>query len=397
MAGSITGLGTTYNLPNYTGILHQLTPSDTPFFSAIGGLTGGGQTDSIEFEWQEYDLRAAGQNVALEGQDAPSDENRVRNNVTNICQIHHEAVGVSYTKLAAQQAKAGVNNNLSNPISNELDWQIEQKLKIMVRDIHYSLLRGKYNKPVDNTTKRQTKGLIDATQTNVSDQGSSVGTATIEADTEVFTIAAHGLTVGDKVTVRALTGGAIGVLADHELYYVASTPDVNTFTLSTTAGGSAVAFATDGGADVYTTAALTEAFVLDLMQDVWTSGGIQVAETATLIANASIARALTKIFITDKNYQESSRTVGGVAVNTIRTDFGTLNLMLDRHMASAALQVASLDMCMPVYQEIPGKGHFFAEPLARTGAKDRSQLYGEVGLAFGNEKAHGNVLAVHRG
>lgn len=41
MAG-ITALGTTYNLPNYTGVLHALTPADTPFFSAIGGLAGGG-------------------------------------------------------------------------------------------------------------------------------------------------------------------------------------------------------------------------------------------------------------------------------------------------------------------------------------------------------------------
>ena len=43
MAG-ITGLGTTYNLPNYTGILHLLSRAETPFFSAIGGLAAGGQT-----------------------------------------------------------------------------------------------------------------------------------------------------------------------------------------------------------------------------------------------------------------------------------------------------------------------------------------------------------------
>ena len=35
MAG-ISALGTNYNLPNYTGILHALTPFETPFFSAIG-------------------------------------------------------------------------------------------------------------------------------------------------------------------------------------------------------------------------------------------------------------------------------------------------------------------------------------------------------------------------
>jgi hypothetical protein len=80
----ITALGTTYNLPNYTGVLFGLTPAETPFLSAIGGLTGGGQATSTEFEWQTFDLANAGQNVALEGADAPSYEGRVRANVTNV-------------------------------------------------------------------------------------------------------------------------------------------------------------------------------------------------------------------------------------------------------------------------------------------------------------------------
>lgn len=314
MAG-ITALGTTYNLPNYTGILHLLTPSDTPFFSAIGGLSGGGQTDAIEFEWQTYDLRAAGQNVALEGADAPTGSARVRGNVSNICQIQHETVEVSYTKLAATQAKAGINNAERNTILNELDWQVEQMLKQMVRDVEFSFIQGTYAKPVDNTTARKTRGILAAITTN--------------------------------------------------------------------------AVVADGGAGV--PGALTEALVLDLMQAVWENGGIQESETATLLCNAFQKRQLTDIFITQKNYQEQTRTIGGVSVQTIETDFGRLNLMLDRHMPADQVALVSMEQCMPVFQEIPGKGHFFAEPLARTGATDRTQLYGEVGLAYGNEKAHGKI------
>lgn len=314
MAG-ITALGTTYNLPNYTGILYQLTPADTPFFSAIGGLTGGGQTDAIEFEWQTYDLRAAGQNTRLEGADAPTEEERVRANVSNIVQIHQETVGVSYTKLAATQAKAGINNAERNPVLNELDWQVEQMLKQMVRDVEYSLLRGAYVKPADNLTARQTRGILPAITTNV-----------IAADAG------------------------------------AGAPD-----------------------------ALSEAYVLNLLQTVWENGGIQESETATLICNAFQKRQLTDVFITQKNYREESRNLAGVRVQTIETDFGRLNLMLDRHMPTDEVAVVSLEQCMPVYQEIPGKGHFFAEPLAKTGAKEKVQLYGEVGLKYGNEKAHGKI------
>ena len=63
MAG-ITGLGTTYNLPNYTGLLYQLSRSETPFFSAIGGLSGGRQTTETAFEWQTFDLRDAAQDAS---------------------------------------------------------------------------------------------------------------------------------------------------------------------------------------------------------------------------------------------------------------------------------------------------------------------------------------------
>jgi hypothetical protein len=310
MAG-ITALGTTYNLPNYTGILHQLTPADTPFFSAIGGLSGGGQTNSISFEWQTFDLRAAAQNTKLEGADAPTGQERVRANVDNLVQIHHETVEVSYTKLAAVQAKSGVNNAERNPVLNEADWQIEQMLKQMIRDIEFSFIQGTYHKPADNTTARRTRGILEAITTNVIANGAP--------------------------------------------------------------------------------AALTKDMVINLLQMVWENGGIQESETATLMCNAFQKRQLTEIFITDSNYQETTRNVGGVSVQTIETDFGRLNLMLNRHMPTTEVAVVSLEQCMPVYQEIPGKGHFFAEPLALVGSKERTQLYGEVGLNYGNQRAHGKI------
>ena len=63
--------------------------------------------------------------------------------------------------------------------------------------------------------------------------------------------------------------------------------------------------------------------------------------------------------------------------------------MLDRYVPADKLIVASLEQLSPVFMEIPNKGHFFAEPLAKTGASDDVQIYGEIGLEYGNEKAHG--------
>ena len=53
----IDGMGTTYNLPNYTGELFGASPEDTPLLSMIGGLTSGESVASTLFEWQGYDLR----------------------------------------------------------------------------------------------------------------------------------------------------------------------------------------------------------------------------------------------------------------------------------------------------------------------------------------------------
>lgn len=388
MAG-ITALGTTYNLPNYTGELLALTPADTPFFTAIGGLTGGGQVDSTEIEWQAEDLRAAGQNAKLEGQDAPAEENRVRANVTNVVQIHQEALGVSYTKLAATQQKSGSNNAERNPVTSELDHQVESMLKQMKRDIEWSFINGTYQKPVDNTTPRKTRGLLQAITTNVANAGLLLGSATLAIATNAATLAAHGLVVGDQVvfdTIVTTTGLTAGTV-----YYVVAVT-TNTFKVALTAGGAEIDLAGgDGTANVTKQTVLTKAVAVGLMQQVYDNGGIMETETATLMCGSTQKMALTEAFVTGANYQEQSRNVGGVNVVTIETDFGKLNIMLNRHMPPGGLAVVSLEQCTPVFLDVPGKGHFFTEPLAKTGAKEKVQIYGEVGLGYGNEKAHGRI------
>lgn len=314
MPSNILEIANTFNCPNYVGELYQVTPSDTPFLSAIGGMDAGEMVNMTEFQWQESALRAPGQNVKLEGADAPTAETAVRDNITNITEIHQETIGVTYTKQAATGQYAGANIAGINPVMNEIDWQTEQMLKQVARDIEYSFINGVYQKPMDNTTPRKTRGMLQAILTNV-------------------------------ITNASPT-------------------------------------------------ALTANMVLDLLQMVWDSGGIAETDTATIIANSVQKRALTQAFITDKNYQEQSRTVGGVRLQTIDTDFGTLNIMLNRYMPQDQLMVASLEMCVPVFTLIPGKGFLFTEPLAKTGSTDRSQIYTEPGLKYGNERAHGKITGL---
>ena len=88
------------------------------------------------------------------------------------------------------------------------------------------------------------------------------------------------------------------------------------------------------------------------------------------------------------------RTVGGVAIDTLVTDHATLGIMSDRYMPVGTLLVADLSVCRPVLLPIPGKGVFFAEPMAKTGAFDSVQIYGEIGLEYGPETYHGKILLI---
>lgn len=311
MTVGIVGQGTTFNLPNFVGELFEASPADTPLLSRIGGLTGGKETKSSTVQWQGYSLRDAGQNVALEGANAPAGNERPRYNVNNVTEIHQEVVEVSYSKLAYPGQYNGANIAGANPVQNELDFQIQAKLKVMARDLEYSFINGVFAQPGDNTLPRKTRGLIAATTTNV----------------------------------------------------------------------------VDAAAGAFTVEALEE-----LLDAIYTNGGLQEGAQATIIVNTAQKRAITKAYLTSGNYREASRNVAGVNTTEIDTNIGTLNVMLNRYMPQDVIEVASLEQLFPVFGVVEGKGHLFAEPLAKVGSSERYQLYCEAGLEYGNERCHGKVI-----
>jgi hypothetical protein len=397
MAG-ISGQGTTYNLPNYVGPLFGVSPEDTPFLSAIGGLTGGKRATAVVHEWSTYDLRdATTNNVQLEGATAPTAVGRVRARVANVLEIHQSKVDVSYSKLAATGSTAAASVTLgTNPVADEMAWQVRNELAAIARDIEKSFISGAQQIPSDNSTARKTRGIQEATSTNVSDIAGTAVTLSTSADADdiVDTATAHGFSAGDQVKFTALTGGS-NVSTETTYYVISANLAAQTFQIATTRNGSAVNFGSNITAGtVVKLGTLTEAYVLGLLQTVWENGGIREQETATIMANAWGKRMLSKIFITDKGYSESTRNVGGVNVQTIETDFGRLNVMLNRYIPVHSIQVVSLEQCAPVFLEVPGKGFLFLEPLAKTGASEASQIYGEVGLEYGNELAHGKITSM---
>jgi hypothetical protein len=162
---NVPGLGTTFNLPNFTGELFFLTPSDAPLTALIGGLTGGIRETTIDFEWQTTDNAAASQPDIAPGADATF-SSRDRTNVHNVVQIHQEGFHLSYTKLAARGNVAGLSILGNQPVQDERAFQSRLKLEKMARDVEHSFLQGVFDKPADATTGRRTRGLGAAITSN---------------------------------------------------------------------------------------------------------------------------------------------------------------------------------------------------------------------------------------
>jgi len=388
MAG-ITGQATTFNAPNYTGELFQVSPEDTPLLSAIGGLTGGEETSSTTIEWQTEDLRDAEENRSrLEGANAQTADERARANVTNVVEIHQETVEVSYTKQAAVGNRSGANIDGFNPVTNELDHQIELALKAKARDIELSFIRGLKQVPGNNTTARKTGGLIQAITSNIIENAT---TLLVDASASTDTITkTHALTNGDRVQFTDV--GVATAVNTNTVYYVVNVSGTTTFKVSLTSGGAAVTIGTATvSLRVLGTTGPTKETYDGLFQTVFDNGGLSEGETRTIMVGSrqkmSLSTAYAKAF---GQYQEQSRNVGGINLRTVETDFGTFNVMLDRWMPADAFAVVSLEQLAPVFLRTEN-GHMYTEPLAKIGASTREQLYGEVGLKWGNEKAHGII------
>lgn len=90
-------------------------------------------------------------------------------------------------------------------------------------------------------------------------------------------------------------------------------------------------------------------------------------------------------------YAPESRTVGGVRIEQVETDFATLGITYERDNPTNEVGVLDLSLVKPVALPIPGKGVFFAEPLAKTGSAEKWQYYGEIGIEYGIEEWHGKV------
>ena len=90
----------------------------------------------------------------------------------------------------------------------------------------------------------------------------------------------------------------------------------------------------------------------------------------------------------------ATRNVGGVNITEIETDFFKCGVVWNRFVPADAILLVDVAHLAPVFQAVPGKGVLFEEELAKTGASDKIQIYGQIGLAHGAAFLHGAITGL---
>lgn len=315
----VTGTGNTFNLPNYAGDLFTASPTQTPFLSMIGGLSGGKQTDNFEFQTGvEYLLPDANQPDISENASvtAPTASHVAREQKINVVQIHQETIDLTYAKQSNSGRLSGLNTagQTANP-NDEKAFQIQQKLVKIARDVEYSFLNGTYNKTEDGDTANKTRGMLELC---TSDTGTSID-----------------------------------------------------------AGG----------------VALTKSMFDQLFREMADNGA--AFENMVLFCNSYIKQAITNLYADFfKAQMQMTQNIAGMNIVQIESDFCKVGICFDPFIKTDSLIVADVSQIAPVFQPVPGKGNFFEEPLAKNGASDRIQIYGQIGLAHAPAFLHGAITNI---
>lgn len=133
-------------------------------------------------------------------------------------------------------------------------------------------------------------------------------------------------------------------------------------------------------------ATLSKALMDALLLEMFTNGAM--FKNMVIFCGGFQKQQLSNIY----GYAPEDRNVGGVNIKQIETDYGNIGVANPhRMMPAATLLIADISVCAPVFQPVPGKGNFFYEDLARTGAAEAGQLFGQIGLNHGPTFAHGTI------
>lgn len=84
----------------------------------------------------------------------------------------------------------------------------------------------------------------------------------------------------------------------------------------------------------------------------------------------------------------------GIQVRDLLLPIGKVSIALGEFIPEGTIYAFNFEAIRPIEQPTPNKGNFFLEELAKTGAGEKYQLFGQIGLDYGNERLHGKITGL---
>jgi hypothetical protein len=131
-------------------------------------------------------------------------------------------------------------------------------------------------------------------------------------------------------------------------------------------------------------AALTQKDLEDKIQSAWEYGGMP----DLIVCNGWVKRKISSFYAGAVRTTRTEGT-GGVVIDNIETEFGTLGMLMSRWCPSDELYVLSSE-----YVGILPFDPFFDEPLAKDGDYEKGHIVGEYGFVVKNEKSHAHIIGI---
>ena len=175
---------TTVTTAGYLGLLFQLNKRPNAVLKLAGHFAGASvgepfaykQATSREFPIGAfYSLPAPSQPGNLEAANAPAATTTGLTQATNVIQIFHETVSVSYLAESDKTISGVVpipTGEVNGPVQNprSMEFQMKVKLEKVAQDANFSFLEGTFANPADPSANAlKTRGILTAVTSNVND------------------------------------------------------------------------------------------------------------------------------------------------------------------------------------------------------------------------------------
>jgi hypothetical protein len=132
---------------------------------------------------------------------------------------------------------------------------------------------------------------------------------------------------------------------------------------------------------------LSKALIDELLRDM--AGNGSVFSNPVLFCNAFQKQQLSDIY----GFAPTDRTVGGVNVETIVTDFARLGVVYAPQMPTSTVLIADMSVVMPHF--VPANGGLITwTDLSEPGASKGGFYYTQIGLQYGPEEYHGKITGL---